>query len=42
MADFVEHPLSSLDYLERAISLLKQTGIILFWTSNGDGEIRSE
>ena len=42
MTDFVEHPLLPIDYIEKAISLLKQTGILLIWTPNGDAEIKSE
>jgi 2-polyprenyl-3-methyl-5-hydroxy-6-metoxy-1,4-benzoquinol methylase len=42
MTDFVEHPILPLEYINKAISLLKPTGIILIWTPNGDAEIKTQ
>lgn len=42
MTDFVEHPLWPMQYIDRALSLLRKGGFILIWTPNGNGTIEED
>jgi 2-polyprenyl-3-methyl-5-hydroxy-6-metoxy-1,4-benzoquinol methylase len=42
MTDFVEHPLAPMEFIVRAVSLLRKGGFVLIWTPNGNGTIEED